>query len=96
MSLLEEAASRGSFRTEVNYHGRELTARERQLCHLYRIEVPPVHAYDSQSRGVVLSYNTDALVAHTNRAKAPSAAMPLICNGLGSEGEPDSLDGNDI
>ena len=94
MPLIDGAAGRGSFWTEVNYHGRELTAREHQLCYLYRkyLQCTYIIARAEAPSG---SYNTGALVAHTNRAKA-SAAMSLICNGLDSESEPDSSDGDDM
>ena len=94
MPLLEEAAGRGSFRTEVNYHGRELTAREQQLCHLYRkyLQCTYVIARAEAPSG---SYNTGALVARMDRENA-SGAMPLICNGLDSESEPGSSDRDDM
>ena len=41
------------------------------------------------------SYNTDALVAHMNRAM-DSTALSLICNGLDSESEPGGSDDDDM
>ena len=98
MSLLEEAAGRGSFRTEVAYIGRQLTAQEKRRCSLYRnlkyLQCSYIIATAEARPG---SYNMDALVAHLNRKKA-SCAMSLICNGLDSESdrEPDSSDSDDI
>ena len=94
MSLIEEAAGRGSFRTEVVYIGRQLTARERRRCSLYRkyLQCAYIIAKAEARPG---SYNMDALVTRMNRKKA-SCAMSLICNGLDSESEPDSSDSDDI
>ena len=94
MSLLEEAAVRGGFRTGVDIHGRELPARDQQLCHLHR-KYPRRTCIIARAEAPSGSYNAGALVAHTNRAKA-SAAMSLICNELGSESDPASSDGNDV
>ena len=96
MSLIEDAAGRGSFRTEVVYIGRQLTAREKRRCSLYRkyLQCAYVIAKAEARPG---SYNMDALVTRMNRKKA-SCAMSLICNGLDSysESEPDSSDSDDI
>ena len=94
MSLLEEAAGRGSFRTEVTYIGRQLTAQEKRRCSLYRKYLQCAYGI-AKAEADTGAYDTDALVARMNREKA-SAAMSLICNGLDSESEPDSSDSDDI
>ena len=78
----------------MNYHGRELTAREHQLCYLYRKYLNCTYVIGRAEESSDL-YNTDAPVAHMNRAMT-STAMSLICNGIDSESEPDSLDGDDM